>query len=262
MSLLLGIFIDDGIAASGDTARLQAVISYLETIFKVVKGPMDYYVGFQVHQDPLTCNITLHQTRYLTDVLVRFDMLNCHPVSTRAEPNSNLCAQADDDDAEFEGPYQQAIGCFMYAMVLTRDDITYAVTRCAQYSTKRRLSHWAAVKRIMGYLRGTLSYGITFSSSSTLCLTSYVDSDYNNDIGDRKSRTGLVFKLADNPISWCSQKQGCTTDSTSEAEFVALADLPRLPKKPYGCGDYYKASDFLKLIQHQFIVTTSMQFAL
>lgn len=228
MNLLLGIFIDDGIAASGDISRLNAVISYLETIFKVVKGAMDYYVGFQVHQDPITHNITLHQTRYLTDVLIRFDMMDSHPVSTPAETNHQLCDQNGDDDKEFEGRYQQAIGCLMYAMVLTRVDITFAVTRCAQFSAKPRLSHWAAVKRILRYLRGTLSHGITFSgSSSSLSLTGYVDADYINDITNRKSRTGLVFKLANGPISWCSQKQGCVADSTTEAEFVALAEATK-----------------------------------
>jgi hypothetical protein len=228
MTILLGIFIDDGIAASGDSARLNAVIAYLETIFKVVKGAMDYYVGFQVHQDSATHTITLHQTRYLTDVLIRFGMMNCHPVSTPPDPHIILRDKANNEDHEFEGPYQQAIGCLMYAMVLTRDDITFAVTRCAQYSSKPRLSHWAAVKRVMRYIRGTLSHGITFFGPSfDLSLTGYVDADYSNDVDDRKSRTGVVFKLANGPISWCSQKQACTADSTTEAEFVALAEAAK-----------------------------------
>ena len=228
MNLLLGIFIDDGIAASGDTKRLTAVISYLETIFKVVKGAMDYYVGFQVHIEPDTHAITLHQTRYIVDVLKRFGMMDSHPVSTPFDHHVVLSACAGADDAEFNGPYQQAIGCLMYAMVLTRDDITYAVTKCAQYSKKPRLSHWSAVKRVMRYLRGTLDYGIRFhGSEKDLQVIGYVDADYSGDTDDRKSRTGIIFKMANGPISWSSQRQGCTSDSTTEAEFVALAEAAK-----------------------------------
>ena len=99
------------------------------------------------------------------------------------------------------------------------------MTRCAQYSSRPRLSHWAAVKRIMRYIRGTISHGITFyGGASDLKLTGFIDADYCNDVNDRKSRTGAVFKLANGPISWFSQKQGCTADLTTEAEFVALAE--------------------------------------
>jgi len=172
MTILLGIFIDDGIVASGDITRLNVVIAYLKTIFKVIKGAMDYYVGFQVHQDSVTHTITFHQTWYLTNILIHFDMMNCHLVSTPIDPHIILCDKANNKDHEFEGPYQQAIGCLMYTMVLTRDEITFVVTRCAQYSSKPRLSHWVAVKRVMQYIRGTLFHRITFSEpSSDLCLT-------------------------------------------------------------------------------------------
>ena len=227
MSLLIAIFIDDGLAASTDKKHLTAVIHYLETMFKVVTGAMDYYVGFQVHHDPLTRSITLHQTRYITDVLIRFDMMNCNPVSTPSDSHVDLLDQISAEDLPFDGPYLQAIGCLMYAMVLTRCDITYAVTKCAQYSKLPQMSHWAAVKRIMRYLRGTLSYGITFSSAPDLHVVGYVDSDYSGDHSDRKSKTGIVFKMANGPVSWFSQKQGCTSESTTEAEFVALAEATK-----------------------------------
>jgi hypothetical protein len=65
MRIIVGIHIDDGITASIDPRQPDAIIQYLETIFKIVKGPMDYYVGFQVSQDSTTNAITLHQSRFL-----------------------------------------------------------------------------------------------------------------------------------------------------------------------------------------------------
>lgn len=49
------------------------------------------------------------------------------------------------------------------------------------------------------------------------------DADYAGDHDDRKSRTGYLFLLAHGVVAWWSKRQGCTADSTTEAEFVATA---------------------------------------
>lgn len=55
-------------------------------------------------------------------------------------------------------------------------------------------------------------------------LRGYCDADYASDHDDRKSRTGYIFLLVNGAVAWCSKRQGCTPDSTTEAEFVALAE--------------------------------------
>jgi hypothetical protein len=113
----------------------------------------------------------------------------------------------------------------MYAMVLTRPDIAFAVSRVAKYTNSPRNSHWTAVKRIFRYLAGTIHEGISYSGSrSDLILRGYCDADYAGDYDDRKSRTGYLFILAQGAIAWCSKRQGCTADSTTEAKFVAMAE--------------------------------------
>jgi hypothetical protein len=49
------------------------------------------------------------------------------------------------------------------------------------------------------------------------------DADWAGDVGDRRSTTGFVFKLAGAPISWTSKKQATVSLSTTEAEYMALA---------------------------------------
>jgi hypothetical protein len=51
----------------------------------------------------------------------------------------------------------------------------------------------------------------------------YCDADWASDAIDRKSTSGFIFKLFDNPISWCSKKQPCTSLSSTEAEYVSLS---------------------------------------
>lgn len=110
-------------------------------------------------------------------------------------------------------------------MVLTRPDIAFAINRVAKYTNNPHHSHWTAVKRIFRYLFGTLHMGISYSGSlSDLTLCGYCDADYADDLDDRKSRTGYLFLLANGVVAWCSKRQGCTADSTTEAEFVAMAE--------------------------------------
>ena len=204
-----------------------AVIKHLASMFKVTHGPMDYYVGFQVHRNPATHSILINQARYISDILQRFQLDTANPVSTPADTHNPLQASQGPDDTLLPPsvPYREAVGCLMYAMVLTRPDIAFAVSRVAKFTSAPRNSHWTAVKRIFRYLAGTVHEGISYSGSrSDLLLRGYCDADYAGDHDDRKSRTGYLFLLAQGAIAWCSKRQGCTADSTTEAEFVAMAE--------------------------------------
>jgi hypothetical protein len=69
VDLIVGIFVDDGIVCATNAKDLDAVIQHLSSMFKVTHGPMDYYVGFQVHRDFSNHTILINQTRYISDIL-------------------------------------------------------------------------------------------------------------------------------------------------------------------------------------------------
>jgi hypothetical protein len=74
----------------------------------------------------------------------------------------------------------------------------------------------------MKYLKGSPDMPITYSASNqSNVLSAFCDADYAADIDDRKSRSDFVLMLNGGPIAWGSRKQGCTTSSTTEAEYVA-----------------------------------------
>jgi hypothetical protein len=47
--------------------------------------------------------------------------------------------------------------------------------------------HWAAVKRILRYIKSSLGLGITFRRSSSMLVNGYSDADWAVCIDDRKS---------------------------------------------------------------------------
>jgi hypothetical protein len=67
-------------------------------------------------------------------------------------------------------------------------------------------SHWAAVKRILHYLKGSLDHGLSIQPSPSLTVHAYVDSDWAGCLDDRRSTTGYLIFLGTNLISWCSKK--------------------------------------------------------
>ncbi|KAA0049916.1 gag/pol protein [Cucumis melo var. makuwa] len=63
-----------------------------------------------------------------------------------------------------------------------------------------------------------------------LILTGYTDSDFQTDKDSRKSTSGSVFTLNGRAVVWRSIKQGCITDSTMKAEYVAACEAVWLRK--------------------------------
>ena len=85
---------------------------------------------------------------------------------------------------------------------------------------KPKVSHLAAMKRILRYLKGTLDYGILFPATGIgkeCKLVGYTDSSWCSDTEDRKSTIGYVFMLGGAPVAWSSRKEPVVPLSSCEA---------------------------------------------
>ena len=119
--------------------------------------------------------------------------------------------------------YQQAIGCLTYASTSTRPDISAAVGVFSQFMSNPSTDHWAGMKRIPRYIKGTLDFGLRFSVIDNKMLSGYSDADWAGDIDTRISTSGYVFKIGGATVSWSSKKQATVAKSSTEAEYVALS---------------------------------------
>ena len=217
------IYVDDGLIASDNQQQLTKLIDNLKSQFEVKVHRPQVFVGMEIHQSDDKSTIKIKQSTYVKELLKRFGMDQCKPISTPGDTNIKLSSSNEIPDTQF--PYQEAIGALLYLSIISRPDITFMVNKLSQFNCCYQENHWKAIKRIFRYLQGTLNIGIIYSSSSSnLNLIGFCDADYAADVDTRKSTSGFLVNLGGSPVSWSSRLQKSVATSTTEAEYIAIAD--------------------------------------
>ncbi|XP_028959409.1 secreted RxLR effector protein 161-like [Malus domestica] len=116
--------------------------------------------------------------------------------------------------------FKSLVGSLRY-LTCIRLDILYVVELVSHYMENPTTTHLKTTKRILRYLKGTVNFGLFYSSSSNYKLVGYSDSDWTGDSDDRKIIIGFVFFMGDIAFTWMSKKQPIVALSTCEAEYVA-----------------------------------------
>jgi hypothetical protein len=112
-------------------------------------------------------------------------------------------------------------------MIGTRPDIAYAVTKLSQFAVNPNKDHLDRAMYICRYLLGTSDYALVYNGKSDGGLLAYADSDWASDPITRKSTTGYLVKLANGVFCWNSRAQKSIALSSTEAEYMSLADTSR-----------------------------------
>jgi hypothetical protein len=106
-------------------------------------------------------------------------------VSTPMDPGASLSSdQSPSTPEEIEEmrtvPYISAVGSLIYLAIATRPDIAYSVGVLARFNTNPGKLHWAAVKHLFRYLRGTLDVKLTHAPDPTTPeqFVTYSDADH------------------------------------------------------------------------------------
>ena len=217
------VYVDDVLITGSSKAAITDLIAALNQTFALKDlGHLHYFLGVEVRSTK-EGGIHLSQSKYIKDVLLKAKMSDCKPCPTPMTSGLKLSNQGID---EFEDPglYRSVVGALQY-VTITRPEITFCVNKVCQFMHRPLLTHWKAVKRILRYLQGSISFGLHLRSSPCLRLFAFCDSDWGSDPDDRRSTSGHCVFLGPNIISWMSKKQAVVSRSSTEAEYRSMASV-------------------------------------
>ncbi|XP_050257635.1 uncharacterized mitochondrial protein AtMg00810-like [Quercus robur] len=160
-------------------------------------GLMKYFLGFQVRQS--TGEVFICQEKYIEDLLKKFHMVACKPVSTPMSSNEKL-QQEDAVEKVDAKTYRSLVGSLIY-LTNTRLDIVHSVSLISRFMNQPSKLHYVAAKRILRYLQGTKKLGILYKKENGNNLVGFTDSDWAGSLDDRKSTCGYIFCLGSNVIA-------------------------------------------------------------
>ncbi|KAF8675606.1 GAG-pre-integrase domain [Rhizoctonia solani] len=183
-------------------------------------GPIHYFLGIAFKRDHERSILCLNQTAYINNLVHFAGLKDAFPANTPLSPSVQLTRF---NGAKPKFNYGTYIGKLLYAALCTQPDIAYAVAHLAQFTTCFGPAHVTQVKRLVRYLKGTLTLGLTYRQSAKgFGEIGYSDADWGSNLIDRKSISGHVFMLGGAAVSWSAKKQATVALSTMEAKYMAL----------------------------------------
>ena len=175
--------------------------------------------------------VKIHQRRYIEEILKQFGMSDAAGVSTPMVPNSKLSKSNGDEEFPLEKDgiiaYQSVVGSLIYAIVCTRPDLAFTLSRLSKFNANPTNIHMAAAYHALRYFRQTSTVGIVYRRTENSELYAFSDSDFAADPIDRKSTSGFVTIHNGGATSWRSKQQDVVALSTTEAEYIGLSDACR-----------------------------------
>jgi hypothetical protein len=115
---------------------------------------------------------------------------------------------------------RRMMGALVYIAVMTRPDISFAVSAASRHLHNPRVCDRVAIVRIYRYLLCTLHVMLTYSTTNPT-MDLYTDSDFDNCAETHRSQSGIVILMFGAAVLWKSVRQAVVALSTTEAEYMA-----------------------------------------
>ncbi|GJW57947.1 uncharacterized mitochondrial protein-like protein [Tanacetum coccineum] len=218
--MYLLVYVDDLILTGNNESLLTSFTTRLNQEFAIKDlGDLSYFLGLEVSYT--NDGLFLSQAKYATDVLTRAALLDSKPVSTPLAANEVFVTGG----SLFANPtlYRSLVGALQY-LTITRPDLSYAVNQASQFLHAPTDAHFQSVKRILRYVKGTITYGLIFRRPHSNSILGYSDADWARCIETRRSTYGYSIFLGGNLVSWSAKKQPTVSRSSCESEYRAMAN--------------------------------------
>ena len=217
--MIVCVHVDD-ITVAGESEACDFLSTCLLEEFQTTGGELSWYLGCAFKRDRKGGVLRASQRAFIESVVSRYGV---DAVSDLPSSQSADLGPRRDDEPVCDKLVCAAVGSLIWLGGMTRPDIANAVRAVARQAHDPAERHWRAVRKIIAYLNKTKDLGLVFVKDGDRKLSEYVDADYANKDNDRRSVSGVAVMVGGTVVNASSTTQHCVTLSTSEAEYVAMA---------------------------------------
>ncbi|SOV06168.1 uncharacterized protein UDID_19421 [Ustilago sp. UG-2017a] len=209
----------------------------LETVLKVKKqigqrwkmedsGEVSHFLGIKISQDRVMCTMTIGQSGYIDQVLVKHLDKRTKPtmVPMQSIPEGTFVTSAVQ-----QKEYPVIVGKLLWVANSTQPDLSLTVGILTRHMHKPSQEHYQAAQRVLHYLKSTKEVGLVYRANEPQePLVAHSDANWVSDTTiQRRSTLGSVVLVYGNLVAWKSATQKCVSLSTVEAEFIAATEATR-----------------------------------
>nr|GEZ10379.1 ribonuclease H-like domain-containing protein [Tanacetum cinerariifolium] len=190
----------DHLVANGSSQQLG--VDFDESFSPLVKlstirTVLSLVVSFQWSIHQLDVKNAFLTRKYALQLLECAHMVNCNPSRTPVDTMSKLSLK----------------------------DLSYDVQQVCRYMHDPREPHFAALKRILCYVRGTMDFGLQLYAYATTSMVGYTNADWAGCPYTRMSTLGYCVFPGDNILSLSAKRQHTLSRSSAKAEYHGVANI-------------------------------------
>ncbi|KAF4435725.1 putative retrotransposon HobS hobase [Fusarium austroafricanum] len=223
--IFIFFYVDDIVIAfkKSDEAKATQLVKSLQQKYKLTGGnDLQWFLGMEIIRDRKAKQIWVTQVMYLEKIyeLRTSDSIYATPMS-----DEELFPNQERANKKTCNWYKKVIGSILYAAVISRPDIAFAISRLARFMNNPGVKHVKAANRVLNYLYDTRFYGLQLGTGERFEI--YSDASFGDNTLNRKSSQGYAMQLFGSLVGWRANKQDTVTTSSTEAELLALAQAAK-----------------------------------
>ena len=236
---LVTCYVDDILAVDPLSER-KAFLEHLSSVWDTsapehTESTVVTYCGLEIASSPKGLRLT--QTKYIGELLQRHPDIQQEsptPYSSWKDSFEDTETKESVPDPEGIKMAQSLTGEALWLVMRSRPELSFAVNRMSQLSTKRPHDAISIGKAVLRFLKGSTKEGLLFGPASgslgsqqqltrpetERSVTVYSDASFAP--GGGRSCQGIVVHWAGAPIHWEASRQTLTALSTAESELTSL----------------------------------------
>jgi len=205
--------VDDIIVTGNNSKLIHSLVSQMNSVFSLKNlDELDYFLGIEVQRQQ-DGSLILTQSKYIRDILTKTNMDESNPILSPMVGGCKLTKFGFEDSSD-PTLYRSIVVALQYATI-TRPENSFSVNKVCQFMAKPSDQHWLAVKRILRYLKGTVSLGLHFQTASLqqpFPLHAYCDADWASDPDDSVKKSHIA----------CLSSWGATYISVGQLHLMSI----------------------------------------